>query len=318
MSKGFSANMNFYPAPPVIEARIWVRIPDELRCTGQATEWKGGSALPFSGIFLEGPTTDSQGNVFVTDIPYGRILKIDAEKNVSECVRYDGEPNGMVLRGDGLMVVADYKQGLLLFDPSTQTISPHLTRRNLERFKGPNDLIVSSTGELFFTDQGQTGITDPTGAVYRQSQGSRLDCLLHNGVSPNGLALTPDEHFLYVAMTRANAVWRLPLNADGSSTKAGVFFQSFGNAGPDGLAVDEEGSLFVCHPSLGCVFVVDKDGIPKARIAGDARGGRNLTNCTFGGPENKTLFITDSMEGNIQVVEWHCAGALRPHASRQK
>lgn len=102
--------MNFYPAPPVIEARIWVRIPDELRCTGQATEWKGGSALPFSGIFLEGPTTDSQGNFFVTDIPYGRILKIDAEKNVSECVRYDGEPNGMVLRDDGLIVVADYKQ----------------------------------------------------------------------------------------------------------------------------------------------------------------------------------------------------------------
>lgn len=331
--------MNFYPAPPVIEAKVWVSIPESLRCSGQPTEWRGGSALPFSGIFLEGPTTDSQGSLFVTDVPYGRILKIDTEKNVSECVRYDGEPNGMVLREDGLLVVADYKQvcagplhlssamafaddvkpqGLLLFDPSTRTIPPHLTRRNLERFKGPNDLIVSSTGELFFTDQGQTGITDPTGAVYRQSPDGKLDCLLSNGVSPNGLVLSPDERFLYVAMTRANAVWRLPLNADGSTTKAGVFFQSFGNAGPDGLAVDEEGSLFICHPSLGCVFVVDKDGIPKARIVSDPQeGGKNLTNCTFGGKENRTLFIMDSLKGNVQAVEWHCSGTCWPKAPKK-
>ncbi|GME50556.1 Gluconolactonase precursor [Neofusicoccum parvum] len=331
--------MNFYPAPPVIEAKIWVRVPDHLRYKGQPTEWRSGSALPFSGIFLEGPTADSQGNLYLADIPYGRILRIDKHRNATECVQYDGEPNGMAIEGDGFLIVADYKQvrtpldsltpedryrydvneqGLLRFDPSNQSISPHLTRRNLERFKGPNDLVVSSNNELFFTDQGQTGITDPTGAVYRLSSGGKLDCLVSNGVSPNGLVLSPDERFLYVAMTRANAVWRLPLNADGSTTKAGVFFQSFGNAGPDGLAMDEEGSLFVCHPSLGCVFVVDKDGIPKARIVSATDGGgRNLTNCTFGGKDNRTLFITDSQEGNVQVVRWHCSGAVWPRASKQ-
>lgn len=63
--------MNFYPAPPVIEAKIWARIPDYLRCMGQPTRWRGGSALPFSGIFFEGPTADNQGNLFMTDNPYG-------------------------------------------------------------------------------------------------------------------------------------------------------------------------------------------------------------------------------------------------------
>lgn len=106
--------MNFYPVPPEIVAELYVRIPDDLRCTGEPTEWRGGSALPFSGIFLEGPTTDEQGNLFVTDIPYGRILKIDPERNVSECVRWDGEPNGLVIRDDGLFVVADYKQVLYI------------------------------------------------------------------------------------------------------------------------------------------------------------------------------------------------------------
>jgi sugar lactone lactonase YvrE len=200
-------------------------------------------------------------------------------------------------------------QGILQLDPSRGTIRPKMTRRHLERFKGPNDLIVDSKGNLYFTDQGQTGITDPTGKVYRLSPEGKLDTLVENGVSPNGLVLSVNERFLYVAMTRANQVWRLPLHEDGTTTKGGVFFQSFGNVGPDGLALDEEGSLFVCHPSLGSVFVVDSDGLPKARIVSGTKG-INLTNCCFGGPEGKTLFITDSLEGNIQTVEWHCQGAL--------
>lgn len=206
-------------------------------------------------------------------------------------------------------ILIDKSQGILQLDPSTGTIKPRITRRHLERFKGPNDLIVDSKNNLYFTDQGQTGITDPTGKVYRLSPDGKLDTLVENGVSPNGLVLSVNEKFLYVAMTRANQVWRLPLHEDGTTTKAGVFFQSFGNSGPDGLALDEEGSLFICHPSLGSIFVVDADGLPKARIASGTKG-INLTNCCFGGPQGKTLFITDSLEGNIQTVEWHCRGAL--------
>ncbi|KAL5046716.1 hypothetical protein BDW71DRAFT_197369 [Aspergillus fruticulosus] len=305
--------MNFFPLPPVIQAKVYLRIPDSLRCTGQPTEWRGGSAGPASDIFLEGPVCTPDGALYLVDIPYGRILRVDVgkpdgEREVTECVRYDGEPNGLALLRDGRFVVADYKQGILQFDPVINKITPLLTRRNLERFKGPNDLVVASNGDVYFTDQGQTGLTDPTGCVYRLSPSGKLDALVSNGASPNGLALSPDERFLYVAMTRANAVWRLPLHADGTTTKAGLFFQSFGNAGPDGLAVDEEGNVLICHPSLGSVFVVDSEGVPKARIVTASGGGKNLTNCCFGGEDGRTLYITDSMEGNVQYVRWHCTG----------
>ncbi|KAG5758400.1 hypothetical protein H9Q72_013461 [Fusarium xylarioides] len=308
--------MNFYPAPPVIKAEIYLRIPDDKRCLGQESEWRGGFAGSFQHIFLEGPVVDSAGNLYVVDIPYGRVLKIDGDKNVTVACTWDGEPNGLVGTADGDLLVADYKQGILSFNPETGKIGPKLTRKNLERFKGPNDLIVDSKGNLYFTDQGQTGMTDPTGRVYRLSPDGRLDTLLDNGPSPNGLVLSRDERFLYVAMTRANQVWRLPLHADGTTSKVGVFFQSFGNAGPDGLALDEEGNLFICHPSLGSIFVVDTHGIPKARIVSGSAG-INLTNCCFGGPEHKTLFITDSLEGNIQKVEWHCRGAVAAPSLKQ-
>ncbi|KAF5710992.1 transcription factor [Fusarium globosum] len=250
----FSSKMNFYPAPPVIKAEIYLRIPDDKRCLGQESEWRGGFAGSFQHIFLEGPVVDSAGNLYIVDVPYGRILKIDGEKNVSVACTWDGEPNGLVGTADGDLLVADYKQGILSFSPETGKIGPKLTRKNLERFKGPNDLIVDSKGNLYFTDQGQTGMTDPTGRVYRLSPDGRLDTLLANGPSPNGLVLSRDERFLYVAMTRANQVWRLPLHADGTTSKAGVFFQSFGNAGPDGLALDEEASSSCPLPSHSPAF----------------------------------------------------------------
>lgn len=103
--------MNFYPVPPVIQAKIYVRIPNSLRCTGQPTEWRGGSTVPGFDIFLEGPTYVANGDLYLVDVPYGRILRVDGkDRQVTECVRWDGEPNGLAVREDGCLVVADYKQ----------------------------------------------------------------------------------------------------------------------------------------------------------------------------------------------------------------
>lgn len=68
-------------------------------------------------------------------------------------------------------------------------------------------------------------------------------------------------------------------------------------------------NLFIAHPSLACVFVVDKHGVPKARI--QSGGDRPLvTNCIFGsGADDKQrLYITNSLDGRIEYVDWHCKG----------
>lgn len=157
-------------------------------------------------------------------------------------------------------------QGILKFDPVAGLDQAQAGPQEPGAAQGPQRPDHGSQQNLYFTDRGQTGMADPTGRVYRLSPMDKLDTLVDNGPSANGLALSPDKRFLFVAVTRANQVWRLPLHADGTTSKAGVFFQSFGTAGPDGLKVDEEGNLFVCHPSLGSLFVVDEQGVPKARI----------------------------------------------------
>ena len=298
--------MNFDPPPARIDTRVHTEMPAHLRRPA-ATDWsranKRGEKVD---SFLEGPCFDPAGNLYVTDIPHGRIFRIRPDLTWEQVAEYDGEPNGLARHRDGRLFIADYKQGLLALDPATGQIETVLARRNSERFKGVNDLQFALNGDLYFTDQGQTGLQDPTGRVYRLAASGRLDCLLSNGPSPNGLALSADEDVLFVAMTRDNAVWRLPLLADGSTSKVGRFAQFHGTSGPDGMAADAEGNVLVAHASLGEVLVLGPQGDVVARLV--SCRGPTVTNLAFGGPDRRTVFMTESTTGTVLAAEWSAAG----------
>jgi hypothetical protein len=102
--------MNFYAPPPTITASLYVRIPDAVRCKDKETEWRGGFTRPFQYIFLEGPVYATSGDLFVVDVPYGRILRISPSKEVSVEAEWDGEPNGLAVAPGGQIAIADYKQ----------------------------------------------------------------------------------------------------------------------------------------------------------------------------------------------------------------
>ena len=209
-------------APPQrIPTTVFARVPEALR-RPRRTDWadanRGGLAVD---CFLEGPSFDRAGNLWVTDIPNGRILRVSPSGEFTLVAEYDGEPNGLKIARDGRIFLADYKNGILRLDPASGTVEPVMPRRHSERFRGPNDLVFAGNGDLYFTDQGQTGLHDPTGRVYRLTAAGRLECLTDRVPSPNGIALSPDERTLYVAVTRANAVWRMPLMADGMARRIG-------------------------------------------------------------------------------------------------
>lgn len=304
----------FSLAPPVLrELAVFTQLPDRFRAP-RRTEWsmanRGGQALD---SFLEGPAFDAHGNLFVTDIPNGRVFRIDPLGAWELVVEYDGEPNGMKFASDGEIVIADYRNGLMLLDVARGTVRELLGRRNTERFKGVNDLVFDKRGNLYFTDQGQTGLHDPIGRVYRLGADGRLDLLLGNVPSPNGVALSPDESILYVAVTRGNCVWRVPLQEDGSVSKVGQFFTSHGPSGPDGLAVDESGRLVVCNPGLGVAWVLDTMAQPVEVLRSPA--GTSVTNVAFGGTGRRTACFTESVSGSILHAEMMTPGLPLARAS---
>lgn len=293
--------------PEVRELEVFTSMPAEFRRTGVRSHWadvnQGGR---LADSFLEGPVFDAQGNLYVTDIPFGRVFRIDTAGTWSLVAQWDGEPNGMKFLSEGVLLVTDYKNGLVAVDVASGKVRPFLERRNSERFKGVNDLVFDSRGNLFFTDQGQTGLHDPTGRVYRLGADGHLDMLLSNVPSPNGIVLSPDERFLFVAATRGNCVWRMPLLADGSVSKAGQFFTSYGPSGPDGLAMDEAGRLLVANPGLGYVWVLNRFAEPEIVLKG--RRGASVTNIAFGGADRKTLYCTDSTHGKVLMARMESAG----------
>jgi gluconolactonase len=294
-------------APNFIETRVFAELPSKFRRFNTPTAWananRQGTAID---SFLEGPCFDSEGNLYVVDIPFGRVFRITPDGVWSVVIEYDGEPNGLALHPDGRLFITDYRNGLMAVHPKTGVLEGILTRRNSESFKGVNDLIFGKNGDLYFTDQGQTGLHDPTGRVYRYRPDGHLDCLIHNGPSPNGLTLSPQENVLFVAMTRDNSVWRVPLLPDGTTAKVGRFASFHGTAGPDGMAMDSAGNVFAAHASLGRIFVLDPEGYEIAHICSNS--GTTTTNLAFGGRNKKTVFITDSQTGSVLAAEWHIPG----------
>ena len=246
--------------------------------------------------FLEGPCFDAQGNLWVVDIPFGRIFRITRTGEWDLIVKYDGWPNGLKFHPDGRLIIADYRHGLLALDVDSRKVSPLVTHHVSQRFKGVNDLTFARNGDLYFTDQGQTGLHDPTGAVYRLKNDGTLQQILANVPSPNGLVLSEDENFLFVAATRDNAVWRVPL-VDGGVSKVGKFIQLSGGFGPDGIALDHEQNLYVAHHGLGCVWQFDKRGEARYRI--DSSRGDWTTNLAIHPEHPNEIYITESQTGTV-------------------
>ncbi len=283
-----------------IPTEVFAELPQKLRKSGTPSERLAAGKSPTpAGSFLEGPSFDRAGNLYVVDLAFGRIFRVSPKGEFSVEIEYDGEPNGIAIHKDGRIFVADHKHGIVTLKDGK--IVPVVSRYHQQTFKGVNDLTFDPEGNLFFTDQGTTDLADPSGCVYRYTAGGVLQQIANKLPSPNGLVFS--ENQLYVAVTRANAVWRLPFAKDGTVVRMGVYLQLSGGRGPDGMAADEKGGLAVAHIGFGVVWIFDERGEPQYRVQGCRS--ELVTNVAYRGNE---LYITDSGSGCILRAKVPVAG----------
>jgi gluconolactonase len=287
-----------FAPPPRIASTVVARLPPDLQRFNEHSPAPYGERL---GSFFEGPVFDASGRLYLVDYPNGRIFRLTDSNEFELAIEYDGEPNGLKFHPDGRLYIADYRHGLMAADIATGKVEMVIERPFGERFKGINDLFIDPSGNVFFTDQGSSGLQDPSGRIFCFTSERRLVHLLGGIPSPNGIAVSPDGRALYIAVTRGNSVWRTPLSGL-EIGKVGIFIQLSGSlGGPDGIAFDSAGNLAVAHNGLGAVWIFNRLGEPIYRV--DTATGLLTTNIAWGGESGRTLYITESETGTILRAE---------------
>lgn len=275
--------------------------------------------------WLEGPAWSPDGRLFVTDTDLNEILTITPDGKISTFLKPSGikdgsfhgkEPgtNGMTFDSSGRLTVAGHAlRQVFRFDKLEGSSSVTVLADHYEgkRFSSPNDLVYAKDGTLFFTDPPYgletqqdndpkkelpfNGVYMLRGAAQRAAGSAPVEpvLLIRDMTRPNGIALSPDERYLYVANSDpANPVWvRYPLAKDGTVGPGKVLLSAKGApgvGGPDGIRVDVKGNIYGSGP--GGIWIISPEGEHIATI----RVPERVSNCGWGGPDWKTLYITAS------------------------
>lgn len=273
--------------------------------------------------FLEGPVWVREGQsgyLLFNDIPANVIYKWTPDGVLSVFLERSGFTGtdisnvGAVVNNGRLTVVligssalALDREGRLVIvamaDRKIVRLEKDGTRTTLaDRYEGkrlnsPNDLVIKSNGALYFTD-GTGGLRyrddDPTKelpfhGVFLLKNG-RLQLLARDplGLSPNGIALSPDETSLYVCSPGARKIVRFDVQPDDTVTNARLLVDMSGDktpGGPDGMKVDQRGNIYATGPRG--VWIISPDG----RHLGTILTPENATNLAFGDVDGKTLYI---------------------------
>ena len=202
----------------------------------------------------------------------------------------------MALDATGSLVLAQHgDRRIALMDASWDSPEPNFETLAGEwegkRFNSPNDVAPRANGDLYFTDPpyGLAGGVEPKEldfqGVYRLAADGTLTLLVEDLSRPNGIAFSPDQSILYVANSDgANqpVVMAYDVRPDGGLANPRVFFDSWG----DGMAVDQEGNVYVTGPGGG-VLIINPEGEHLGSIMAPPR----TSNAAFG-EDGYTLFIT--------------------------
>ena len=244
----------------------------------------------------EGPLWWAEGGYLLfSDIHNNRRIKYDPGSGATSV---DKEPtnraNGLTRDLQGRLIACEHDSRRVTRtepDGSITVVAASFQGRPLNR---PNDVIVSSRGDIYFTDPGfpTPGLDLDWNGVYHVSPDlGTITLIVWDFSRPNGLALSPDESILYINDTRRRHIRAFDLEPNGMPLIATdrVFCDLGGEreGNPDGMKVDTEGNVY-CGGSGG-IWVMDPDGNHLGTVV---HGAPATTNMAFGGDDWKTLFYT--------------------------
>jgi gluconolactonase len=267
-------------------------------------EWSEGPVwVPRDGGFL-----------LFSDVPQNTVFKWQEGKGVTPFLkpsgytgigRYSDEPgsNGLTLDREERLISCEHgdrRVSVMAWGSGKETLAD---RYEGKRLNSPNDVVVRSNGDVYFTDppyglpnrEKDEGQEYDFCGVFRVASDGEVMLVSDELTRPNGLAFSPDEKILYVAQSDGSApiIRAFDMAEDGTASNSRVFYDASELTGklkgsPDGLKVDANGNLFATGP--GGIHIIS----PAGKLLGRIDTHEATANCCWGG-DGSVLYITADM-----------------------
>lgn len=248
----------------------------------------------------------------------GHINRYQNGKN--SIYREKAGSNGLIFDRQGRLVICEPVQRRVTRLEADGQLTILAAEYEGKHFNQPNDVTIDAKNRIYFSDpcygdRSKMEMLDAQGrkieGVYRiDLDGKVTRIITHEVDRPNGLVVTPDDRYLYVADNNndtaggARKLWRFDLKADGSvDFKSQKLIHDWKTTrGPDGVKLDAEGRLFVAAGINRPNLPHETADQPTAGVYVFSPAGQLLqfipipvdetTNCGFGGKDLRTLFMT--------------------------
>jgi sugar lactone lactonase YvrE/nicotinamidase-related amidase/type 1 glutamine amidotransferase len=236
---------------------------------------------------IEGPAGNVDGDIFAVNFgQQGTIGRVrdNGVGDIFVTLPEGSVGNGIRFGKDGTMFVADYAQhNILRIDPSDRKITTLAHNSNMNQ---PNDLAIGPDGTLWASDPNWA---ESTGQVWRIDADGTTTLVAPKMGTTNGIEVSPDGKTLYVNESVQRNIWAFTI-ADDKSIKDKRLFKKFEDYGFDGHRCDAKGNLYVTRYGKGTVVKLSPAGEILQEI--NVLGSRPSNLC-FGGPDGKTIYVTE-------------------------
>jgi gluconolactonase len=267
-------------------------------------------------MFTEGPAADGKGNLYFSDVAGNKLYKSDSSGDLSVILDPSNNTNGLMVNAAGNIVACEMAGRLIEVNPQTKEVKALAEGYEGNRFNAPNDLVIDKDGGVYFTDphfRAPMPLPQGVRAFYYRDAGGKVTRLGTIETAPNGVILSPDEKTLYIIPSMQAEMLAYPVEGPGKLGPPRTFCalkQAAGKTtgGGDGLTIDTKGNLYITS-ALG-IQVFDPAGKP----LGVLEFPEQPANCTFGGPGNKTLYVT--ARTSVYAVPMEATGHAFPAGKR--
>lgn len=242
---------------------------------------------------IEGPAVDADGNIYAVNFARQQTIGKVSPGGMGEVyLTLPGTSiaNGIRFGSRGQMYLADYMEHTIyLVDPATRALTIHARE---PRMTQPNDIAITADDVLYASDPNWK---ENTGRVWRIAQDGTVTLALDTMGTANGIEVSPDGKILYVNESVQRNIWMYDIAADGSLSGKRLLIK-FDDFGMDGMRVDIDGNLYVTRYGKGTVVKLS----PQGRILREISvPGAKPSNITFGGPDGRTAYVTEVVQGRL-------------------